>query len=1187
MTDALGRLSAVYEDPTGLNYLTSYTYDVLGSLRKVEQGGQLRFFMYDSLGRLIRAKNPEQGVITNPSNVAALTDPVTGNSGWSMAYSYDANGNLATRTDARLVSTGVHVTATYEYDNINRLKQTTYNNGTPYTLRTYDFATNGRGRYFADYESSTSGTVNYVTAYDALGRPTAGQSEFYLNGTGWRPAYTTSRTYDKMGHVTVQTYPSGHTVNYDQFDVAGRLKNFTGNLGDGVTRTYATGISYDEAGRMQEEGFGATTPLYHKLHYNVRGQLYDVRLSTVAWATDQWNWNRGALINHYSGVNGWAASGPENNGNVLVAQHWAPNNDQISSYSWMNQYYAYDALNRLTSVTEQANGATTTGAQGYGYDRFGNRQIDAAQTWGTGLPEPQFTVDAATNRLGVPAGYAGVMAYDAAGNLTYDSHSPHTLAGSRTYDAENRMTATYYPTNQFASGYTYDAAGKRVRRKILGSEVWQVYGLEGELLAEYAANAAPSTPQQEYGYRNGELLITATAPERTNVALASAGAQASASSYLADPYWGTYPPSAVIDGSRRGPSSGTLWLDTTFNTFPDWVEVTFAGQQTISEIDLFTQRDDPQAAGEPSAIETFTQYGVTAVTVQYWDGTAWQSVPGGSVTGNNLVWRKFSFAPLTTTKLRVVVNAGIDSAYSRLVEVEAWTAVASPVARPNLAAAANGATVLASTTMAPYVASYLTDGDRKGVNFGVWLDNTFAAFPDWVEVNFGATKTVGEISIYTRQDDAQNPVEPTEAQTFTLYGATGYEVQYWTGSAWQTVPGGTVTGNDKVWRKFTFTPVTTQKLRVVVNAGIDNAYSRLVEVEAYEPQQQQQGAQGEVNWLVTDHLGTPRMVVGQTGSLSGIRRHDYLPFGEELGAGTGGRTTAQGYAGDNVRQQFTSKERDDETGLDYFNARYYSSTIGRFTSTDEPFMDQEEEDPQSWNLYAYVRNNPLLYTDPHGLWRRVHNKDGEYWEADKAGDTLDGLAKLLGVSTKSLVTFFGSDKVGLGQIFDIGNYTNHHMQGLFNSRTQWVDGMPMALGHERQRFSPQRSPTWTAPPPPNPVSNARDFLNSPAGQVGMAILPIPGGPILNALKGLGLTYRAGKGGKAVYEVVGHSDEALMLFNKLRGTNAVKMKAPGVWVADSITGAGKVTFRYSSKSGPPTVSVHGIQAGVDKLKFVPK
>lgn len=56
------------------------------------------------------------------------------------------------------------------------------------------------------------------------------------------------------------------------------------------------------------------------------------------------------------------------------------------------------------------------------------------------------------------------------------------------------------------------------------------------------------------------------------------------------------------------------------------------------------------------------------------------------------------------------------------------------------------------------------------------------------------------------------------------------------------------------------------------------------------------------------------------------------------------------------------------TGLDYFRARYFSAAQGRFTSPDLPLADQDPADPQSWNLYAYGRNNPLLYTDPTGAY---------------------------------------------------------------------------------------------------------------------------------------------------------------------------------------------------------------------------
>jgi RHS repeat-associated protein len=70
---------------------------------------------------------------------------------------------------------------------------------------------------------------------------------------------------------------------------------------------------------------------------------------------------------------------------------------------------------------------------------------------------------------------------------------------------------------------------------------------------------------------------------------------------------------------------------------------------------------------------------------------------------------------------------------------------------------------------------------------------------------------------------------------------------------------------------------------------------------------------------------------------------------------------------DNPRQKFTGKERDSETGLDYFGARYFSSAQGRFTSPDPTFLNiLKVVNPQRWNLYGYGLNNPLKYVDPDG-----------------------------------------------------------------------------------------------------------------------------------------------------------------------------------------------------------------------------
>ena len=87
------------------------------------------------------------------------------------------------------------------------------------------------------------------------------------------------------------------------------------------------------------------------------------------------------------------------------------------------------------------------------------------------------------------------------------------------------------------------------------------------------------------------------------------------------------------------------------------------------------------------------------------------------------------------------------------------------------------------------------NGERKGSGGVIWMDNTLGyATPDWLEIDFSSSQTINQIDVVTRQDDLNNPVEPTLTQTFSLYGITAFEVQYWNGSTWVTVPNGRSTG---------------------------------------------------------------------------------------------------------------------------------------------------------------------------------------------------------------------------------------------------------------------------------------------------------------------------------------------------------------------------------------------------------
>jgi RHS repeat-associated protein len=116
-----------------------------------------------------------------------------------------------------------------------------------------------------------------------------------------------------------------------------------------------------------------------------------------------------------------------------------------------------------------------------------------------------------------------------------------------------------------------------------------------------------------------------------------------------------------------------------------------------------------------------------------------------------------------------------------------------------------------------------------------------------------------------------------------------------------------------------------------------------------------------------DQLGSPRVITDAIGQVQ--ERHDYHAYGEEAGSALSGvRTAAQKYAvGSALRDRFTGYERDDESGLDYAQARYYSSAHGRFTSVDPLTASATIKNPQTFNRYSYCLNSPYKFTDPLGL----------------------------------------------------------------------------------------------------------------------------------------------------------------------------------------------------------------------------
>ncbi len=118
-----------------------------------------------------------------------------------------------------------------------------------------------------------------------------------------------------------------------------------------------------------------------------------------------------------------------------------------------------------------------------------------------------------------------------------------------------------------------------------------------------------------------------------------------------------------------------------------------------------------------------------------------------------------------------------------------------------------------------------------------------------------------------------------------------------------------------------------------------------------------------VHYYFSDHLGSASVITSATGTSQ--EESDYYPYGGERVITNGDPNT----------YKFTGKERDAESGLDNFGARYMASTMGRFMSADPSRLSVFFTNPQSWNRYSYVYNNPLRLTDDNGKWPTdIHNQ---------------------------------------------------------------------------------------------------------------------------------------------------------------------------------------------------------------------
>lgn len=489
--DAQGRIVRV-DEPDANGYLdqgtpetpvqpTYYEYDTLGNLIHSTEGVgtqlQHRYFKYDALSRPTYERQVEQAA---PHTAA---DPL--NNQWSRRIVYDegtSKGLMTSMYDARSIRTQ------YQYDQLNRLWQASYSDGTPTLTNKYDQARTGfpynKGKLT---EVSTSAAddipqTSQIYDYDLMGRIAKQTQTVDIYN------YTLRYAYDFGGQLVQQTYPSGRIVNYG-YDEASRLSNINGGQG----HNFINALLYTPQGTLSSATLG--NDAIYDYGYNSRLQLTSLQVSRNGSVLQKYLYKYGQ-----ANVNNDSIDETRNNGQIGRIESF------IGTQRQWQQRFIYDSVGRLATAGEyRGDTLQQTYMLKYRYDAFGNRF-----QYQTDNPNNPFTqtwieageISASTNR------YTSGATYDDAGNITSDArfHNFEYL-----YDANSRQKQSSLPGGANPVKATYDGAGNRVATKLNGVlTTVMVYDVTSKLVAEYGQQV-PSTASIQYilaDHQGSTCLVT-------------------------------------------------------------------------------------------------------------------------------------------------------------------------------------------------------------------------------------------------------------------------------------------------------------------------------------------------------------------------------------------------------------------------------------------------------------------------------------------------------------------------------------------------------------------------------------------------------------------------------------------------------------------------------------------------------
>jgi len=861
---------------------------------------------YASLGNGI-VDRPSQVVVYNGSGTAvAQTD-----------YNYDQTNPVSSGITTQHVSvSGSRGNLTEVSQYLNTTNSWVYSSNTYFDTGMVNVAYDGKNNPTTYAYSSTYAGAYPTTITNALNQST---TYAYDANSGQVTSVTdpnnqaTSYTYDSMMRPAGVSYPDGgqttysYSPQYTGWNVATTRKV---DVAGGSQTSYAW---FDGLGRNGREAFpSGEEPPWNEVGdtcYNSDGLV-----SFTAYSYQDGGWSGPPPCNQAGDSFAYDALGratkvAHSDDSTITTSYSGPC-ATVTDEQGNTKEMCSDGLGRLTEVIENPGGLNYT--TNYSYDALGNLTsiVQNGSHQRTFVYDSLSRLTSSTN----PESGTTTYAYDANGNVTSRTGA-RGITTTYSYDALNRLTEKTYSDGTTPAHYYYDAMPSWWGGIPTSNAV-------GRLTAEGTSADLSTWPSAQWFSYDAMGRV------------------------VGEPQWD------LSDGSIYWISAGRDLLGNV-TSFSNGLSTTFTYQRNAAG----------EVTGVTSSLNDSQHPGTLAIVdpnIGYWPTGALRlfTLPNGLTedTMYDARWRP--------CRINVNTWGGYLSACNQAASGSTLDLTIGPAANGNVTSlSAFGAQVFNRSYTYDAVnrlATMSAPGDAcTGLSwtYDAWgnrtdqtaTGGTCDTFQQSVNANnqfvsgyqYDAAGNITGDGVHTYTYDAEDRLTEVDGGSTAsyVYGPDGQRVQKTTGG---------------VTVQYLYDSNGHQIAEINSSGGWNRAeiYADNWHIGTYSG-----GPSGTTNFLISDNLGSTRLMTGYP-SPTIADCDDYYPFGERISCGANGTTPFE----------FTGYQRDAETNLDNANVRYFASSLGRFMSPDPSGLSlQNPADPQSLNLYSYVRNSPLVGTDPTGM----------------------------------------------------------------------------------------------------------------------------------------------------------------------------------------------------------------------------